>query len=129
MDEGNRKIFHRGARRALGRSLLHLSTDPRKHRWSKVPTAAALDRSLSATDLRTLILLCGYAGAIGCCYVSQSTLAQLRGVTRQMIAKSLDRLRHRLWVTWDIMHRPNSKELTSNWYTIHYKSMPDEDAP
>ena len=128
MDKGNRKIFHPGAQRWLGRTLLHLSTLPRKHRWSRVPTAVALDHSLSATDLRTLILLCRYTGAIGCCYVGQSTLAQLRGVTRQMIAKSLDRLRHRYWVTWEIMFRPNSKEQTSSWYTIHYKSMPDEPA-
>lgn len=126
MNEKRKGIYHPGARQWLRRGMITESTRPLSGRWSRVPTAAALDTSLSATDYRTLILLCRYTGAEGCCYVGQSKLAGLRGVSRQMIAKSLERLRKSHWVTWMDMYRPNSKERTSSFYTLHYKSMPDE---
>jgi hypothetical protein len=126
MEEKRTGIYHPGAGRWLRRSLLANSTRPIARRWSRVPAGAALDRSLSSTDLRTLILLSRYTGAEGICYVSQSTLAKLRGVSRQMIAKSLDRLREAKWITSQDMYRPDSMARTSSAHTVHYKSMPDE---
>lgn len=127
MESSNGKIFHPGAQRWVGRRLIARSTRPIALRWSRVPTAAALDPSLSATDLRTLILLCRYTGADGTCYVGQSRLAKLRGVSRQMIAKSLARLRQAGWITSEDMYRPGSMERTTLFHTVHYKSMPDQE--
>ena len=127
MEGKTNKVFHPGTQKWLGRSLLSRSTAPDKHPWSKVPTAAALDDALTVTDLRTLILLCKYAGSNGCCYVAQSTLAKLRGVTRQMIAKSLSRLKY--WVTSEPCYRPHTRERTSDWHTIHYRPLPERDNP
>lgn len=127
MESKNGKIFHPVARRWLSRNIIARSTRPIARRWSRVPTAAALDLSLSATDLRTLILLSRYTGAEGTCYVGQSTLAELRKVTRQMVSKSLARLRKAKWVTTEDMYRPGSRARTTPFHTVHYKSMPDEE--
>ncbi len=127
MEDKNGKIYHPGAKRWVGRSIIARSTRPTARRWSRIPAAAALDPALSATDLRTLILLSRYTGAEGTCYVGQSTLAELRGVTRQMIAKSLARLRQAKWITTEDMYRPGSKARTTPFHTVHYKSMPDEE--
>lgn len=126
MDKNSGKIFHPGAQRWIGRNLLARSTRPIARRWSRVPTGAALDPSLSSTDLRTLILLSRYTGSEGICYVGQSRLAKLRGVSRQMIAKSLSRLRQSKWITSEDMYRHASKDRTTSVHTVHYKSMPDE---
>lgn len=127
MENTNGKIFHPGAQRWLGRSIAARSTRPLARRWSRTPTAAALDPSLSATDLRTLILVCRYTGAEGTCYVGQAKLAEMRGVSRQMIAKSLARLRQANWISSQEMYRPGSMERTTAFHTVHYKSMPDEE--
>lgn len=126
------EVYHRGAMQWVRRSLAHRDTQPYPMRWSRVPTAAALDSSLSATDYQTLILLTRYVSAFGCCYVNQSTLADFRGVSRQMIGKSLARLAEREWICWQQMFRPiprdstNRRERTASWYTIHYPLMPDQ---
>ena len=129
MEDKDKKIFHPGARRYLGRSLLHRWSAPENHPWSRVPSAVALDPTLSRTDLLTLILLCRYVGANGCTYVSQSTIAALRGVSRQQIGKSLDRLRRRFWISSLVCYRPNSKERTTDWLTVHYKPLPERKKP
>lgn len=61
-------------------------------RFCIIPIRACLDKSLSLGDFRMLAILASYSSPNGYSYVAQSTLAAYRGVSSQMISKSIKRL-------------------------------------
>jgi biotin operon repressor len=61
-------------------------------RFCIIPIRACLDKSLSLGDFRMLAILASYSSPNGYSYVAQSTLASYRGVSSQMISKSIKRL-------------------------------------
>lgn len=62
-------------------------------RWSKVAARAAVDRNLTATQVRILAVIGIYAGPDGIAWPSQETIAFGIGVDRATVCRAVKRLR------------------------------------
>jgi len=68
-------------------------TKYKKTNFIMLPTRAAKDNNLSNGALSVLVLLCSYCDKDSTTWVSQKTLAEDMGVTRQAITKQIMQLR------------------------------------
>ena len=64
-----------------------------KMKYAIVPARACNDRDLTFGAFRTLACLCLYTSSNGICFPNQQTIADLRGVSRQVITKHIRQLR------------------------------------
>lgn len=97
---------------------------PRAGLYSRVPAAVAADKRLWASDHRTLEALCKFADRHGRCFPSHNRLADMIGIARRQVQRSLTRLRKFGWISWERRFRRDGRGLTSNLYQIFYKPMP-----
>lgn len=88
--------------------------------WSRVPSAACLDRNLSAGDWRVLVLLCKFADKHGRCFPSQHLLAITLKVRRQVVGRHLDRLEAKGYLHRAIKHRGKRGAWGRTVYTVLY---------
>ena len=64
-----------------------------KMKYAIVPSRACNDRDLTFGAFRTLAYMCLFTSSNGICFPNQQTLADLRGVSRQVITKHIRQLR------------------------------------
>ena len=64
-----------------------------KMKYAIIPSRACNDRDLTFGAFRTLACMCLYTSSNGICFPNQQTLADLRGVSRQVITKHIRQLR------------------------------------
>lgn len=89
--------------------------------WSRVPSAACVDRDLSAGDWRVLVLLCKFADQHGRCFPSQHLLATTLKVRRQVVGRHLTRLQAKGYLRRTIKHRGKRGAWGRTLYTIQYR--------
>jgi hypothetical protein len=112
-------------RRASTKHITEILFPPRVGLYSRVPAAVAADKRLWASDLRTLAALCKFADRRGRCFPSHNRLADMLGMARRQVQRSLTRLRRFGWISWERRFRRDGRGLTSNLYQIFYKPLPE----
>lgn len=97
---------------------------PQEGRWSRVPSAASLNRRLSAGDWRVLNLLCMYADKNGRCFPSQTLLARKLDILRQSVGRHIKRLESYGYLLRDVRPRNNRGGFPRTYYKILYLPFP-----
>jgi len=93
-------------------------------RFSVAPAKAAIDKDLPDTVYRTLAVLGIYGDTNGWCWPSTTTIAELRGMSRQAVSKHIRTLEERGYLNVQKRYKEDGGQ-TSNMYQIRF----DYDAP